>query len=307
MTTNPSFLPNQGSSSMNSLPKPPPLSAAASFIEGTSDASAAPTSIFSTKPTYKKNAASTPPVFFVGQSSDTLNVDEPVGQMRDQRNLSIGYGDRRLSGVLTEKPEDAKADTTAMKDGQGGSSKKRIFISAADAQRGLFGNGIVPKKHKASSLLHDDQSRASKINESQSRTVRVFGYPSNLVNNVIQHFNRYGKIEHFEQAPGGSWILITYEKNASALAALKSNGIVISKNQLIGVTLEEAHVDPVVQNVVPLNDGSGVFKTYASNTSFESGLGKGKVGVSAMDKTNAGATSLMSYVFQKIQETLFGW
>lgn len=127
------------------------------------------------------------------------------------------------------------------------------------------------------------------------------------MNNVISHFNRYGKIEHFEQAPGGSWILITYQKNASALAALKSNGIVISKNQLIGVTLEETHADAVVHNVVPLNEGNGVFKTYTSNTSFESGLGKGKAGVSAMDKTNAGATSLLGYVFEKAKETIFGW
>lgn len=155
--------------------------------------------------------------------------------------------------------------------------------------------------------MQDDQSTGSKIHESQSRTIRVFGYPSNLVNNVISHFNRYGKIEHFEQAPGGNWILITYEKNASALAALKSNGIVISKNQLIGVTLEETHADPVVQNVVPLDKTSGVFKTYTPNTSSESGLGKGKVGVSAMDKTNAGATSFMSYVSEKIQEAVFGW
>ncbi|KAG1079528.1 hypothetical protein G6F42_023722 [Rhizopus arrhizus] len=216
-----------------------------------------------------------------------------------------------LQDVLTpgtrQKPDDSKADATITKDKQGESSKKRIFLGAADAQRGLFGNGDVRKKRRGSSSLQGDQSRASQINESQSRTVRVFGYPSNLVNNVISHFNRYGKIEHFEQAPGGNWISITYEKNASALAALKSNGIVISKNHLIGVTLEETHVGPVVQTVVPLDEANGVFKTYTPNTSFKSGLGKGKVGVSAMDKSNAEATSLISYVFEKFQETFFGW
>ncbi|KAF1801285.1 hypothetical protein FB192DRAFT_1385119 [Mucor lusitanicus] len=310
MATNLASQANQDSSAKGSLPQPPPFNAMTSFMntnEDTSDAAAAPTSILSTIPTHKKDFASIPPAFFVGRSNDTPDVDEPVGHTRDQRNLSIGYGDRRLSGVLSEKPEETKADTTATKDEQEGSSKKRIFLSTADAQRGLFGNGIVPKKRKGTSSLQDDQSTVSNINESQSRTIRVFGYPSNLVNNVISHFNRYGKIEHFEQAPGGSWILITYQKNASALAALKSNGIVISKNQLIGVTLEETHADAVVHNVVPLNEGNGVFKTYTSNTSFESGLGKGKAGVSAMDKTNAGATSLLGYVFEKAKETIFGW
>lgn len=312
MATNTEPQANQDALSKSNLSQPPPFNAMSSFLninEGTSDAAATTTStsIFSTIPTYKKDIASIPPVFFVGRPNDTPDVDEPVRYTRDQRNLSIGYGDRRLSGVLSEKPEDTKADTAVKKDEQGDSSKKRIFLSTADAQRGLFGNGIVPKKHKGSSSLQDDQSRTSNINESQSRTIRVFGYPSNLVNNVISHFNRYGKIDRFEQAPGGSWILITYEKNASALAALKSNGIVISKNQLIGVTLEETHVDVVVQNVIPLDEGNGVFKTSTSKASFESGLGRGKVGVSAMDKTNAGATSLAGYICEKLQETFFGW
>lgn len=70
--------------------------------EDTSDAAAAPTSILSTIPTHKKDFASIPPAFFVGRSNDTPDVDEPVGHTRDQRNLSIGYGDRRLSGVLSE-------------------------------------------------------------------------------------------------------------------------------------------------------------------------------------------------------------
>ncbi|KAK4521132.1 uncharacterized protein ATC70_013076 [Mucor velutinosus] len=311
MTTNLSPQTNQDSCSKSELQQPPPFNAMTSFLntnESTSDASAAPTSIFSTLPAHKKDISNAPPAFFVGRSSDTLDVDEPVGQTRDQRNLSIGYGDRRLSGVLSEKLEDTKADSTVMRDGQEeAASKKRIFLGTAEAQRGLFGNGIVPKRRRGSSSLQHDESRASKISESQSRTVRVFGYPSNLVNNVISHFNRYGKIEHFEQAPGGNWISITYEKNASALAALKSNGIVISKNQLIGVTLEETHADPVVQNVVPLEKANGVFKTNTANTSFESGLGKGKVGVSAMDKTNAGATSFLSYISEKVQEVVFGW
>lgn len=161
---------------------------------------------------------------------------------------------------------------------------------------------------KGSSSLQGDQSRASQINESQSRTVRVFGYPSNLVNNVISHFNRYGKIEHFEQAPGGNWISITYEKNASALAALKSNGIVISKNHLIGVTLEEVSTHPVAQNVVPLNVANGVFKTYTPNTTFNaSGLGKGKVGVSAIDKSNTGTDSIDGGFVSRLKDAFFGW
>lgn len=149
---------------------------------------------------------------------------------------------------------------------------------------------------------------SSQINESQSKTIRVFGYPSNLVNNVISHFNKYGKIEKYQQAPGGNWISITYEKNASALAALKSNGVVISKNHLIGVKLEEVSAHPVAQNVVPLNVANGVFKTYTPDTTFNtSGLGKGKVGVSAIDKSNAGTDSIDGGFVSRLKDAFFGW
>jgi len=70
--------------------------------ESTSDASAAPASIFSTIPTHKQDVSSIPPAFFVGRSNDTPDVSDSVGHTRKQRNLSIGYGDRRLSGVLSE-------------------------------------------------------------------------------------------------------------------------------------------------------------------------------------------------------------
>ncbi|CEP11373.1 hypothetical protein [Parasitella parasitica] len=309
MATNALFQTNTEPSSKSSLLQPPKLESINSFLatndSNAADSSTEPTSIFSTIPTQKKDLTTIPPVFFVGGSENALILDEPMEEAKDQSNLSIGYGDRRLSGVLSEKPDDTKLETSSKQDQ---SSKKRIFLGAADAQRGLFGNGDVQKKRRGSlSIPQEEKSSSTQISDSQSKSIRVFGYPANLVNNVVSHFNRYGKIEKYQQAPGGNWITITYEKNASALAALKSNGVVISKNHLIGVTLEELPTHPVAQNVVPLMDSNGVFKANMSNTTFSSGLGKGKVGVSALDGSNVGTESIESGFFSRLKDAFLGW
>lgn len=137
-----------------------------------------------------------------------------------------------------------------------------------------------------------------------SNTIKVFGYPSNLTHNVIQHFVEYGKIEKYEQAPSGNWVLITYENNASAIAALKSNGVVISKSHLIGVILHETPPDTIVtQRVIPVEEATGLFKPIQVKN--KSDLGSGKAGVSTMN--NANNQAVEGGFFSYIKESIFGW
>lgn len=129
----------------------------------------------------------------------------------------------------------------------------------------------------------------------------MFGYPTNLTNNVVQHFVEYGKIEKYEQAPSGNWVLITYENNASALAALKSNGIMISKGYLIGVVLHDSPSKGVVtQHVIPAEEATSIFKPIYVN-----GLGSGKAGVSATNTPND--QPIDGGFFSYIKESIFGW
>lgn len=132
-----------------------------------------------------------------------------------------------------------------------------------------------------------------------SKTIRVFGYPVNLMHNVIQHFKKYGKIDKYEVA-AGNWMVITYASSADALAALKANGIVISDNHMIGVSLEKD--EPVeIRNIVPLQETEGVFKSLY-------GLGSGKVGHSAADPENTAAiTNNSGGVISKLKDALLGW
>jgi hypothetical protein len=128
----------------------------------------------------------------------------------------------------------------------------------------------------------------------------VFGYPPNLVHNVIQHFSNYGKIEKYQEGPG-NWITITYETNSMALSALKSNGMAISKSYLIGVSLEKEEAEVQVEHVVPMDVSNGVFKKTTPVS--KNGLGSGKVGVSAENKDNASTGSFVS----RLKDTFFGW
>lgn len=109
----------------------------------------------------------------------------------------------------------------------------------------------------------------------------------------------YGKIEEYRESPG-NWVTITYESSTCALAALKSNGIIISRTYMIGVSMEE-EAPIVTQGVVPLDSNESVFKNIH-------GLGSGKVGVSITDPSHVstGVTSSGS-IMSKLKDTFFGW
>jgi hypothetical protein len=127
-----------------------------------------------------------------------------------------------------------------------------------------------------------------------------------LIHNVIQHFASYGKIEEYKQTPG-RWMTITYESSASALAALKGNGMIISKNHMIGVLLEPEEPTPdITSEIIPIDESKGVF------TNLKGGLGSGKVGISAADKRNARTKEeserlANNSIISRWKEYLFAW
>ncbi|KAI9480566.1 MAG: hypothetical protein EXX96DRAFT_563312 [Benjaminiella poitrasii] len=249
-----------------------------------------------------KDISCIPPAFFVGSHEKDDKVSFAT-ETRNTRSLSIGYGDRRLSGILTKTDEKEKKQDTE-------TPIKRIVLSSSDAKRGVFGDGNVQKKRKVSVTDEVNGSKfKSKIDQlPNSRTIKIFGYPVNLVNNVIHHFLQYGKIEHYEESPG-NWISITYEKDASALASLKSNGTIISKNHLIGVVLEDTTATTEPRNVVPLEGAKGIFKTALEgqkNKPIE--LGSGRAGISARAPIEAPeGYSVDGGVLSYIKELVYGW
>lgn len=92
-------------------------------------------------------------------------------------------------------------------------------------------------------------------------------------------------------------MIITFESSSMALSALKSNGMAISKNYLIGVSLEKEETTVEVEHVVPMDVSNGVFKKN------KNGLGSGKVGISAESKDNASAKDFIS----RLKDTFLGW
>lgn len=245
----------------------------------------------------KRDISSIPPIFFVGaKEKEEIVIVEPEGSTTaTELEFVGGHGDRRLSGILAETNdihEEEKKDHAA-------APAKRIALSVADANRGIFGN-----KHLKVNADRNPQSKAPETTPvstlTPSRSIRVFGYPPNLVHNVIQHFMTYGKIENYQISPG-NWITITFENSSMALAALKSNGVVISKMYLIGVSLEKEETKPAVaKNIIPMDVSNGVFKNL---NNANNGVGSGKAGVSAENKYRAATGGIIA----TIKDALFGW
>jgi hypothetical protein len=70
-------------------------------------------------------------------------------------------------------------------------------------------------------------------------SIVVYGYPSYLENEIIQHFKEFGEISSYE-IQENNWTLITYRNSYSARNALKHENIFMFKNNIIGVM---AHYD----------------------------------------------------------------
>lgn len=114
----------------------------------------------------------------------------------------------------------------------------------------------------------------------------------------------YGNIVEYHESPG-NWVSITYESSTSALAALKSNGLIISKTYMIGVSMEENSPTTVTHDIIPLDSNESVFKKNPH------GLGNGKVGLSVADKNSTFHTSNQIIsgggIMSKLNDTFFGW
>lgn len=146
------------------------------------------------------------------------------------------------------------------------------------------------------------------------KTIRVFGYPTNLTHDVVQYFMTFGKIEEYKETLG-RWMTIRYDSSAAALAALNGNGVIISKNYMIGVALEPKESSTtasheVVQRMKPIEDIDSVYKSFSKKS--DSGLGSGKVGISASDKNNANDPAASKNfanvgVMTKLRDYLLSW
>ncbi|KAI9337435.1 hypothetical protein BD770DRAFT_448535 [Pilaira anomala] len=251
----------------------------------------------------RKDLDTIPPCFFVGPHETEKTVTFEPEFTHDSGSIA-GNADRRLSGILAEPTEASKKEEVALE-----RPSQRIKLDTADANRGVFGI----KKPKVAN--HNVDNVAENISSSSSgttpfvnslepsKTVRVFGYPSNLLHNIIEHFMTYGNIVEYRESPG-NWVSITYESSTSALAALKSNGIIISKTYMIGVSMEENSPSTVTHDIIPLDSNERVFKNAH-------GLGNGKVGLSVADKNNTLHTSNKitsgGGIMSKLNDTFFGW
>ncbi|PHZ09566.1 uncharacterized protein RHIMIDRAFT_263182 [Rhizopus microsporus ATCC 52813] len=217
---------------------------------------------------------------------------EPV--LTRSGSISLNYGDRRLSNILS----DSKTSQTGSNVG-----KKRILLEVPDPSRGLFGDGNVYKRNKVDDLKKKTMKEA--IPSTSSSTIRVYGFPTHLFNDLKQYFEKYGNVTECKRSLA-DWVLVTFENNAAATQALKENN-----TEIYGYPVRIIpHIEPsttIRQGVITLEESEGIFKQEKPKE-----LGHGKEGITAFDgRTIADEEYLMkpvdNSITAKLKEIFFGW
>ncbi|KAI8096537.1 uncharacterized protein BX664DRAFT_382971 [Halteromyces radiatus] len=176
----------------------------------------------------------------------------------------------------------------------------------------------------------EDRLKISDSNNDEIRTIKIFGFPPNMITNVRKHFERYGKIEDSQYSPG-SWLSIRYEKPASATQALDSNEKIMAETFKIGVTLanENLRSSSAISASLTKADGSStqeqqkssnVFKdihpktdsVFAKRDDKQKGVGSGRTGISVIASPSIGQHSKVTTPqttgwIGYIRDLLFTW
>ncbi|CEG66605.1 hypothetical protein RMATCC62417_03152 [Rhizopus microsporus] len=239
----------------------------------------------------KKELIHTAPIFFVSSQKEEKKKQTMEPVLTRSGSISLNYGDRRLSNILS----DSKTSQTGSNVG-----KKRILLEVPDPSRGLFGDGNVYK-------LDDLKKKTMKeaIPSTSSSTIRVYGFPTHLFNDLKQYFEKYGNVTECKRSLA-DWVLVTFENNAAATQALKENN-----TEIYGYPVRIIpHIEPsttIRQGVITLEESEGIFKQEKPKE-----LGHGKEGITAFDgRTVADGEYLMkpvdNSITAKLKEVFFGW
>ncbi|ORE09094.1 hypothetical protein BCV72DRAFT_202274 [Rhizopus microsporus var. microsporus] len=235
----------------------------------------------------KKELIHTAPIFFVSSQKEEKKKQTMEPVLTRSGSISLNYGDRRLSNILS----DSKTSQTGSNVG-----KKRILLEVPDPSRGLFGDGNVYKRNKG---------RYDNIDSYNSSTIRVYGFPTHLFNDLKQYFEKYGNVTECKRSLA-DWVLVTFENNAAATQALKENN-----TEIYGYPVRIIpHIEPsttIRQGVITLEESEGIFKQEKPKE-----LGHGKEGITAFDgRTIADEEYLMkpvdNSITAKLKEIFFGW
>ncbi|KAI8334300.1 hypothetical protein BC941DRAFT_432618 [Chlamydoabsidia padenii] len=103
-----------------------------------------------------------------------------------------------------------------------------------------------------------------------SSTVSVFGYPPEMVTDILTYFKQFGDISATTET-AKNCVTITYTTPQAAQKAVEANGKVLPNNTMVGVTrLLPADIDRTPSNTIIKNNNStpvdpSIFKPSSSS------------------------------------------
>lgn len=146
-----------------------------------------------------------------------------------------------------------------------------------------------------------------------TRSVTIFGFPSNFRNEVLMSFQTHGPIESYDLGEGNNWIHIVYESEWAAQKALARNGSIFESigGVMIGVipmqiALErvnaaaDSFMSPIksdghkIKNINLEKEQSSIF---LSDKNKKSSLSNNSVNISNLPSESSLVTKAVNYVF----------
>ncbi|KAG1143018.1 hypothetical protein G6F37_006969 [Rhizopus arrhizus] len=244
------------------------------------------------------NVLHTVPVFFVNSQKEEKNKRpfEPE-ELQRSGSISLNYGDRRLSNILSDQNHDQVGPNTP---------KKKVLLEVADPSRGLFGDGNVYKRTKLDKGKKKDTTTEESVLKLSSTSIRVYGFPTHLTDDLKRHYEKYGNVVDCRRSLS-DWITVTFDNHASALQALKTNSTEI-RGYNVRIIPNPEPSTTIRQGVITLEESNNLLK----QSQKPSELGQGKEGITAFDgHTNQNVEGMMRPVdngfMAKLKETFFGW
>lgn len=138
----------------------------------------------------------------------------------------------------------------------------------------------------------------------KSASIRVFGFPLHLTNDLKRYFEKYGNVVECKQSLS-NWITVTFDNPATALHVLKNNNTEIY-GHCVRIIPHSESTKIARHNVISLEESKDLLKQDKNHSK----LGQGKEGITAFDgQTNYEGMMrpVDNGLIAKLKETFFGW
>ncbi|KAI9474843.1 hypothetical protein BDB00DRAFT_860194 [Zychaea mexicana] len=261
-----------------------------------------------------------PPTFFIS-SQEQQDNDMDVDQLTSETTTNVAFGEGKSLLRFRPNPESSRIAGRKREIAASLSSERRVSFKRTSTDEGK-GKARADDGSKADTTVSDRE---------EAESIYVFGFAPGTEQQIIDYFASHGKIVQHNTSTG-NWITIRYDSAASAEKGLKSNGVAVTGDHIIGVTrgtnkktqtataeasTASSHKDDVFR-VIPFDQAKNLYKKPEAMkgaqqpSSAAEGLGSGKTGLSVLNVPTVNPPGDVKLIkdtglLTKVKDFLFEW